>query len=121
MKELIIIIILATTITVAILFGIGAFNKGNTSSNVSPKNTSETKVLGVEPDNPKEVRKKYNIPPNDNYILPQEFKIGLIKQDKPYFMNNCNPNVLYPINGLGPDYGWKMPDNCPCTEFVQAP
>jgi hypothetical protein len=58
---------------------------------------------------------------NQNFILPQEFKVGLVKQSPMVYMNNCSPNVLYPINGLGPDYGWKMPKNCRCTEFVQAP
>ena len=121
MKELIIIISLAAIITVSILFVAGIFNSGKSSSSIGNSNSNTNKLPGIEPDNPEEVRKKYNLAPNDTYILPQEFKIGLIKQDKPHFMNNCNPDVLYPINGLGPDYGWKMPKDCRCTEFVQAP
>jgi hypothetical protein len=56
-----------------------------------------------------------------NYITPARFSIGLLKEDKYVSSNNCDHNVLYPINGLGPDYGWKMPKNCRCTEFVQSP
>lgn len=56
-----------------------------------------------------------------NYITPAKFSIGLLKEGKYSSSNNCNHKVLYPINGLGPDYGWKMPKNCRCTEFVQSP
>jgi hypothetical protein len=118
MKELIIIISLAAILTVSILFAAGVFNSGKHTSNT---NTAKANEIGTGLDDPVEVRKKYGIPPNDNYILPAEFKVGLVKQDKPHFMNNCNPDVLYPINGLSPDYGWKMPKDCRCTEFVQAP
>lgn len=55
-----------------------------------------------------------------NYITPSEFKIGLVKEKSYKSANNCNNKVLYPINGLGPDYGWKMPD-CRCTEFIRSP
>jgi hypothetical protein len=58
---------------------------------------------------------------SQNYIKPAEFEVGFLKQNKFKSMGNCNPDVLYPINGLGPDYGWKMPENCPCTQFVQPP
>jgi hypothetical protein len=73
---------------------------------------------------PKSNDKRENPPSphtNQNYIKPQEFEIGFLKQNKFKSMGNCNPDVLYPINGLGPDYGWKMPENCPCTQFVQPP
>lgn len=56
-----------------------------------------------------------------NYIAPATFDVGMIKTDKCEFANNCNPGVLYPINGLSPDYESKMPDYCPCMEFIQAP
>ena len=60
-------------------------------------------------------------PNGQNYIKPADFEVGFLKQNKFKSMGNCNPDVLYPINGLGPDYGWKMPENCPCTQFVQPP
>jgi hypothetical protein len=56
-----------------------------------------------------------------NYIAPATFEVGMIKPAKCEFANNCNPGVLYPINGLSPDYESKMPDYCPCMEFIQAP
>lgn len=55
------------------------------------------------------------------YIAPMTFEVGLMKLDKCQFANNTNPDVLYPINGLSPDYGNKMPDYCPCMEFIQSP
>ena len=119
MKELIIIISLATIITLTILFSAGIFKKNNNKSELTADN--KTEQIGSKPANPAEIRKKYDIPQDVNYLLPAEFRVGLLKQDKPYFMNNCNPEVLYPIQGLGPDYGWKMPKDCRCTEFVQAP
>lgn len=113
MKELLVILSLATVI---VLISAGFFTRSK-SSRSRVGNSS----VDLQLDNPVEVRKKYGIRPDENYIIPAEFKVGLIKQDKPVYMNNCNPDVLYPINGLGPDYGWKMPKDCRCTEFVQAP
>ena len=108
MKELLIIIGLSTVlIVVIVLFTTGVFKKKHNKG-------SET----IKSINSDDVYKKHEIPA---YILPHEFKVGLIKQDPPVFMNNCNPSVLYPINGLEPDYGWKMPKDCRCTEFIQPP
>jgi hypothetical protein len=59
--------------------------------------------------------------PQTNFITPANFSVGLLGQQKYKAMNNCTPDVLYPINGLGPDYGWKMPNDCRCTEFVRSP
>lgn len=56
----------------------------------------------------------------DRYIMPKEFNVGLIKQKDYKSANLCNQKVLYPINELEVDYGWKMP-KCLCTQFVQAP
>jgi hypothetical protein len=115
MKEVLIAITLIIILTGIILLASGVFRKKGKQVSV------DAKMPNPYLDNPEEVKKKYGLPPNENYILPQEFKVGLIWQEKPVFMNNCNPGVLYPINGLGPDYGTKMPSNCPCAEFVQAP
>lgn len=113
MRELLVIFGLSLIIIGIILLASGVFNGKD-------KNNSNLKVKNSDLDDPDEIRKKYNLPPT-NYILPAEFSLGFLEQDKPKFMNNCSPNVLYPIQGLGPDYGWKMPKDCRCTEFVQAP
>jgi len=122
MKELLIIFTLAVFITFIILFSAGVFNNQKSSNSTIMNTKGSNKPIVKDLDDPtKDFRKKYGISSNDTYIIPAEFKIGLIKQNKHEFMNNCNLNVLYPINGLGPDYGWNIPKNCRCTEFIQAP
>ena len=79
--------------------------------NHRPKNTNATVVRSSVP----------QIKQTENYITPTEFEVGLIKDKPCQFANNCTPNVLYPINGLGVDYGSKMPDGCPCAQFIQSP
>lgn len=55
------------------------------------------------------------------YIRPKQYELGLIK-GKPYKTANlCNDNVLYPIQQLEVDYGSKIPDDCPCTQFIRSP
>lgn len=100
MKELFVVIGLAVIIVVVVANQTDV-KKGGSSSVTQPAIRTD------------------NIP--YNYIEPAEFSVGLLQPQKHMFMNNCNPNVLYSINGLGPDYGWKMPKNCPCTQFVQPP
>jgi hypothetical protein len=59
-----------------------------------------------------------------NYITPSEFNGGsLVRQPQYPSANNCDHNILYPINAVNVFYGSKMPDvsKCPCLEFVQAP
>lgn len=58
-----------------------------------------------------------------NYIKPAEFNVGPIVSNDPIYKsaNLCNDKVLYPINGLDVNYGTKMGDNCPCTQFIQSP
>lgn len=56
-----------------------------------------------------------------NYITPVQFNVGLIDKTNYKSMGNCNPNILYPINSLEPDYGYKISNNCPCVEFIQPP
>lgn len=66
-------------------------------------------------------RKVGELRPDENYITPTIFEAGVIK-GKPYqAANNCLPNVLYPINGLGVNYGSTMPSDCKCLQFVQPP
>lgn len=62
--------------------------------------------------------------PDENYITPTNFEVGVIKGEPFKASNNCLPDTLYPINGLGPDYGSKMPSdpsNCRCLQFIQPP
>lgn len=59
--------------------------------------------------------------PGNNYINPTDFSIGVIKRDKYQSADQCHPNVLYPINGLGVDYGSVRPNNMPCAQFLQSP
>lgn len=103
MKELLIILGLATVIIFIILLATGVVD------NIGSKKGGDNSVVKSSPKN------------TANYITPAEFSVGFVQPTEPKYMNNCSPNVLYPIDGLGPDYGSKMPDNCRCTEFVQAP
>lgn len=57
----------------------------------------------------------------DNYITPRDFSIGMIKEKTDPSSNLCNHKVLYPINGLGVDYGSTMPEGCGCDQFIQPP
>ena len=69
--------------------------------------------------------------PDENYITPTTFEVGVIKpttsrsttgQNPFEYANNCNPTVLYPINGLEVKYGSKGPAaSCPCAQFVLPP
>lgn len=97
------------TITKTVLFG----------SN-SPKQLLEKSEENIKKQNEMD-RKIANLRPDENYITPTIFEVGVLK-DRPFqASNNCLPNVLYPINDLDVDYGSKMPDNCKCDQFVQAP
>lgn len=111
MKELILIIILGLIIIYVIVNN----KKKVTKKNINIENT------GSSPDNPEEIRKKFHIVSGRNYIIPKKFNIGLISQPTYTSMNNCNHNVLYPINAIDVDYGSKMPSYCPCMQFIQAP
>jgi len=57
----------------------------------------------------------------DTFILPRQYNLGPIKTKECRYSNYCNDKVLYPIQGLEVDYGSKMPDDCPCNQFVKSP
>ena len=62
------------------------------------------------------------VPPAEKYISPMNFDIGPVPMGDRYkSAGQCNDKVLYPVNGLEVNYGSKMPSDCPCTEFIQAP
>lgn len=69
----------------------------------------------------KKRRKKTENNTKQTYINPTNFDVGLIKEKTDASSNLCNHKVLYPINGLGVDYGSKMPDGCPCDQFIRPP
>lgn len=84
-------------------------------------------ILKKKKDEDKKKNKQANIknknPEPMNYIKPAEFNVGPIISSDPIYKsaNLCNDKVLYPINGLDVNYGTKMGDNCPCTQFIQSP
>jgi hypothetical protein len=60
--------------------------------------------------------------PRDNYsIKPLQFDIGIMKQDTYKSSNLCNNTVLKPIIPVNVDYGWEMPENCPCCKYIEPP
>ncbi len=105
-SEFIVILILITIISLIVLNSSGYFN---TYVNLNENKTDSLKSGSIKVDG------------TDNYISPKEFSVGLISNEKCTYMNNCIPNVRYPITGLSPEYGNKMPDNCRCNEFIQPP
>lgn len=68
---------------------------------------------------------KYNIdspvPENSNYIKPAEFKVGEIDMPVYNSANLCDTTVLKPIIPVDVDYGSKIPNDCPCTKYLQPP
>lgn len=103
MKEILIIIALTTVLVTVSVLMLNNPRKSNSSGGDELKTVNK------------------NLRDTNSYIDPAEFKVGLIRPGEYKSMNDCNHNVLYPINGLGPDYGWKMPKDCKCTQFLQAP
>lgn len=67
-------------------------------------------------------KENYAYTPELINIKPKIFKVGgVMTQPQPRSASLCNHNVLYPINGLGVDYGSQWPDNCPAARFIQSP
>ena len=114
MIEIIVILLVGGILIFVILLALGIFDKKKKDSANSPN----MKVGSAKPNN----SSNPVIKEGNNYIKPAEFNIGLVKPTSPFFMNNCNTNVLYPINGLDPNYQLpNIPNNAPCLEFVQPP
>jgi hypothetical protein len=55
------------------------------------------------------------------HIKPEDFNVGVIDQKVCRYSNLCNDTVLKPITPVDVDYGWKMPEKCPCTMYIEAP
>jgi hypothetical protein len=60
-------------------------------------------------------------PPEGPYLEPKEFTIGPVKQAVYKSANLCDPTVLKPIIPVYVDYESKMPNNCPCTKYLEPP
>jgi hypothetical protein len=73
----------------------------------------------------KEPDEKYNIdspvPENSQYIKPTEFNVGVIETPVYSSANLCDTTVLKPIVPVDVDYGSKIPNDCPCTKYLQPP
>lgn len=120
MKELVVILVLVVVIIFIIWI-----NYDNNEKEEKKKGVKQE--IGVEnlggsfPDDPEQIRKEFHIVAGKNYIMPKKFNVGMINNPKYVSMNDCNHNVLYPINSVDVDYGSKMPSYCPCMRFIQAP
>lgn len=66
------------------------------------------------------LQKNNNVPPQ-RFLKPTEFDMHTFSTPQPAAASLCNDKVLYPINGLGVEYGSKFPDDCPMLQFVQPP
>lgn len=62
-----------------------------------------------------------SVPPEGPYLTPKEFSIGPVEQPVYRSANLCDSTVLKPIIPVYVDYDSKMPDNCPCTKYLQPP
>jgi hypothetical protein len=101
----IIILLIVLAIAVIAWFGPskGSPNSQNVTDSVATKLTQLTQMGFPE-----------------KYITPATFEVGPLPP-APYKSSNlCNDRVLYPINGLGVDYGDEASD-CPCTQFLAPP
>ena len=105
------IIIISVLITVVIiltlLFFFGVFGKNKNKN----KNSNSDKIIS-EPCKP-------------TYISPKTFETGFVKDSPQHSTSICYGNdnaIRYPINLPYVKYGLPdIPDNCQCTEFIQAP
>ena len=59
--------------------------------------------------------------PEGPYIEPKDFSIGTVEQPVYRSSNLCDSTVLKPIIPVYVDYDSKMPDNCPCTKYLEPP
>jgi len=55
------------------------------------------------------------------FITPKEFTVGLMDTPGCNPANLCGAKILYPLNNPDVDYGSKMPEGCPCAQFLESP
>jgi hypothetical protein len=56
------------------------------------------------------------------YIKPSDFTVGNPTYPEVYKSSNlCDDTTLKPIIPVSVDYGFKMPESCPCTKYLEPP
>lgn len=76
---------------------------------------------GVKKDNGHPSTPQIPRPPykhDKTYIKPKERDNSLMNKEP---ANLCDNKVLYPVQQLKPEYGYEIPDDCPCTQFIRSP
>jgi hypothetical protein len=81
------------------------------------KSSKHNKDSFIPMEDPEEQEEQQNIP----YINPTNFDIGIIDQKIYKSSNVCNDTVLKPIIPVNVYYGSSIPDDCPCTKYLQPP
>lgn len=119
MKEMVVILVLSFIIIFVIW--INYRNNKEKKKIQESKDIIDLEKVGSFPDDEDKIRKEFHLVPGQNYIMPKKFSVGMINNPKYISMNNCNHNVLYPINPIDVDYGSKRSSYCPCMQFIQAP
>lgn len=118
MKEMVVILVLAFVIIFVIWIN---YRNKEDKKKIQESKDIDLEKVGSFPDDVEKIRKEFHLVPGQNYIMPKKFSVGMINNPKYISMNNCNHDVLYPINPVDVDYGSKMPSYCPCMQFIQAP
>ena len=97
-------------------------SKGNTSVSFTQKGGE--KIGEPEWTPPKRPDDKL-LPPGDKapetYLKETKFDMHTFSTPQYISSSLCNHDVLFPINGLGVEYGSKFPAGCKCDHFLQPP
>lgn len=103
--------------TVGILFATGTIKVHHNKENTA-QDEQDSLPARIKPPTPD------CAPDGSNTIAPQPFKVGYVADPRHITANNCSnkPGPSYSIQQPYVKYGGeKMPKDCLCTEFVQAP
>ena len=112
-SKYIFIIPLSIFFTISLVYLFTMKNKHNSTPHSTSESTHRSTSESTQQNNP--VSK-------DHYsIKPSQFDTGIIKQDTYKSSNLCNNTVLKPIIPVNVDYGWEMPENCPCCKYIEPP
>jgi hypothetical protein len=121
-SSVLIVLSVLALLAISIAFMTGMVNVKGTSKAVSVKSNPSS------PSPPQQDKEIVQIPSSipvlqvETYITPKLFTLNKVGAPPKTFANLCPSNhVLYPINGLGPDYGGEeLSMSCPCLEFTKA-